>query len=358
MTRKNLRTIRNGLVSGFAAYLGAQALFAVAVTALYYLLVPFAHAQTYVRPSRGAPITISNAVAPGGSVISPLFDFSAFSEAQVTVQSFVTGTQTPANLVDCSNRFGFNLSSGPTKDGTLGTSPQSVVTDCTWGNIPLLLSVYTATIADFAQYTKATVNVGAVGTYVTSCRPGGYVPSVACDYRVILTPIPFASNVVSRGERQAGTFIGSQITPIAPVMAGVVDQWGLVTALRGRSYGNTNRGAPSGLLTLAYDRNNASTGNIKSVTGTQASVFQITSSGFQSGARLQNVGTNPIVCDSYFGGVLTYTLSATRYGFVLEAGAANDDGKGGVIELSGMIQDQSVVCATLTGTSRLAVISQ
>lgn len=103
MTRKNLRTAADGIGKGVAAYLGAHLLFMVAASALYYCLVPFAHAQTYVRPSKGAALSLFTTapVAPNVwagwptvstanaiDVVTQGYDWTSFEAAQIRL----TGT--------------------------------------------------------------------------------------------------------------------------------------------------------------------------------------------------------------------------------------------------------------------------
>lgn len=112
MTRKNLRTVREGVVAGISAYALSHLIFMTAVAAAYYLLVPFAHAQTYVRPSKGAAISIfatapvapnvwanypTVATAGAIDVATQGYDWTSFEAVQVRI--FGTG-----GAVGCTSR--------------------------------------------------------------------------------------------------------------------------------------------------------------------------------------------------------------------------------------------------------------
>ena len=359
MTRKNLRTVGEGVTAGFAAYLGAQAIFAVAVSVLYYLLVPFAHAQTYVRPSKGTSIQIANRLAPGNNVGSALFDFSAFSEVQLTVQAFDANTNNPAPFGTCSNTFISNIVSGPNKTGPLGNTQQGYFTDCEFAISQGSQTITTHSAADLGQYVQVFVSVGAAGSAFPRCRVSAFAP-VPCKFDVFMTPMPFSSNITVRPPYTAGDNVGLTNAPLQPFIGGAVAQNNVAVPLKGFTFGGTlNPGNPSALVVTNDLRLNASQQNIVTFAATPTVVASITTD-YYTGIRVQNTGTVPVICD---GGPLPlgYTLSATRYGFALAAGTANDDGKGGSLELDGLrgsvgASGMGVTCVALSGTGRVAAI--
>lgn len=334
-----------------------------------------ASAQTYIRPSKGKALTLATDVnldvSADPAVLSPVYDWSAFSGVQIRM--FVTKNGAP--ITD----FLTNCNCIPTV-WTLG----SQTVDGTY----VIQSDFTASTSFFVNNTASlTYTVGNTSPYLqfntrvpaTACPPVIDPAKTGCKLQVTAVPFPTDSNVrVNFGALP--TSVAAPTTTVSPVLAG---------GLRREYDGTTGAASINGTaMTLRMDRNGATMGTngvsygnntiTAPVTVTNiipAAVFNagnldplpctaiFPAAGYPlndfclkpSSVTVQNTGAFPVRCAFTSTNVLPSppVVSAVNYQFILKAATAA--GNGGTRTFKNITKPFSVIqCIAVGGVSSVA----
>lgn len=336
-------------------------------------------AQTYIRPSKGKALTlatdVSLDVSADPAVLSPVYDWTAFSGLQVRMYVTKAGAPITDILTQCNCVPTVWTLGNQTPDGTF-----------------VLQSDFTASTSFFQNNTASlTYTVGNTSPYIqfntrvpaTACPPVIDPAKTGCKLTVTTVPFPTDSNMrVNFGALP--TAVAAPTTTISPVLGG-----GLVREYNGVTGAATINGTAS---TLRVDRNNAvissngaaygnntvaapvavnsfipavvfNTGNLASLPCD--AIFP--SAGYSgndyclkpSSVTIQNVGTVPVRCAFTSSNVLPAppAVSATNYHFILKGGSAASDGKGGSRTFKNITKPFTVIqCITSAGVSAVSAL--
>lgn len=282
---------------------------AVAATILTYGFCGDAQAQTtqpqYVRPSKGNNIPIftdwlfDNVNPPPPD--SPVLDMTAFNAVQVRVEAKNAATGADVSFSQCSFLPGIFTTGALVKTGPFSTEffdQNGQFSNYPFGNISV-----TYTVNRVSPYIKFITGVGAQSI---PSAPGG----TTCKFSASITPLPFQTGYAVVEPRLVGR------------------EFDVVTV--------SNVGA--GTTVYRY--------NVASTSGARIPYI-----------RVQNVGTVPLICLLNDPNVST-ALSTSHYSFALSAGTADDDGKGGVVELKNLSSLSGLfICLGVGAPGRAAVFS-
>lgn len=282
---------------------------AVAATILTYGFCGDAQAQTtqpqYVRPSKGNNIPIftdwlfDNVNPPPPD--SPVLDMTAFNAVQVRVEAKNAATGADVSFSQCSFLPGIFTTGALVKTGPFSTEffdQNGQFSNYPFGNISV-----TYTVNRVSPYIKFITGVGAQSI---PSAPGG----TTCKFSASITPLPFQTGYAVVEPRLVGR------------------EFDVVTV--------SNVGA--GTTVYRY--------NVASTSGARIPYI-----------RVQNVGTVPLICLLNDPNIAT-ALSTSHYSFALSAGTADDDGKGGVVELKNLSSLSGLfICLGVGAPGRAAVFS-
>ena len=266
-----------------------------------------ADAQTtqpqYVRPSKGNNIPIftdwlfDNVAPPPPD--SPVFDMTAFNAVQVRVEAKNAATGADIVFSQCTYLPSIFTTGALVKTGPFSTEffdQNGQFSNYPFGNISV-----TYTINRVSPYVKFSTGIG-LSTAIPNA-PGGTI----CKFSASITPLPFQTGYAVVEPRLVGREF--DVVTVSNVGAG---------ALVFRQPGSGTR--------IPY-------------------------------VRVQNVGTVPLICILDDPNV-SAVLSTSHYSFALAAGTADDDGKGGVMEVKNLSSlSGRVICLAVGAPGRAAVFS-
>jgi hypothetical protein len=342
MTRKNLRTAFHALHAGLLA-LTAAALAATCATP--------AHAQTYVRPSKGAAIAVISAKTVGigknctvvAPCVSALYDFSSFDAVQLVVTDAASGT----------------VVEGPWVVGNLPGYVQFVLSGASGYGVSAAAKVYGAA----AKTSTAALLTSANSTYALS-NVTNSTPAVT----LVATPMAFSQALTVSGAHDEGAPISPSdkkpllvggVTKAAfaadlPELFATAGVNGYGNALNVQLVGSGAMGTIGYTLPVSSTYNHAA-GSAAAVTpktiggvclGTCAPTF--TASASQRNLRLQVVSTSAGVWCAF-----DNAPTSTHYQFALKRASSATAYDGGVQVLEWLSDGTSVYCKAddLSGAS-------
>lgn len=330
----------------------------VGLVALLGLCADRAYAQvpvqpTYTRPSKGAPLTLINAAQGAPAVVSPVYDWTAFTATTVTLKfakADGSACDCPTGVGTCKYSWSFQIRGSTAKTGpffiieSLGLSQglQNVASED--GFADLLFNIGTP----YVQFTTQAID------YLDS---GKNPVADACYMNMTTTPIPFTYRSAVEGSWSGGSLIPKND---APVMSGGMDyvpspassSFYTPRSMRVNTEGVLATGPGSGAPILP------ATSPISVAASPAAATLIYTAVVAQRGVTLQNVGVWPVACAA---GTNASSVSLTRYSFVLAAGSTAGDGTGGsytVDQLPTSSGNNTVYCIGKGGAGSVAIMPQ
>ena len=305
-------------------------IFALTISAaiLGYGFCGDAQAQTtqpvYVRPSKGAAITVS--VTAGTP--SVVLDVTAFEAVQIKAFGDTWNVDNLNQFV----RFTYTAGVGVPKICTIFTQTSS---DKTAG--------FATVQSENGEHRHNNVEAACPAVASVVVTPLPFSPHAAVSGSVenngyVQTPYPVPVGGISPGSFGGQTVRAVVAETTASPASGGEGPVGIVTSTSVKRIGvRTSAGLPPGSPASV------------AASPAQAS-FVITGSQYYT--HIQNVGTFPVAC-----AVGSTFPTATNYSFILAAGTAAEDGKGGSKVLD-YIYGQNIYCVGLGGASAVAYMIQ
>lgn len=191
-----------------------------------------AAAQTYVRPSKGTPITLFTDDTTPAAFTSTLYDWSAFDGVEITAQVALEGGV--SSFDDCSQAPTFLISEFATKTGTgYSINPNN-------GTVKINAAATSGLVNSFTYRAKVAAPYIKIKTGTNSA---GGIGAIACSWSLYATPLPFVDTVQLL---EAGSTTSTFSASITDGAAGVALVYGGATML-GRTLYVENTG-----IALAY----------------------------------------------------------------------------------------------------------
>lgn len=292
-------------------------------------------AQTYVRPSKGAALSIFSLPQNTGTTTSQTYDWTSFTATAGSLRwaqaNGTTACACPAGN-QCTISFTVKVLGSTSKTGPFYEIDSAGATAPIFGNTSY--DGFTVGLTNVSvPYIQFQMDTGAFMNKTT-----GMPIATPCHTNYTVTPTPFTFRQASEGLYNARTVLPGNGAPVIfggsdymfdgfqntkPYMARVNEDGAIaVTGGAGMPILPTtaNYGAP-GPFAVAASPNPA----------TQVWEFGGAAMGMRSGLRLENVGAQPVYCAA---GTDSSNVSLTNYAFSLKKPAAPGDGSGGTIDIS------------------------